>query len=110
RRSGSALARRVAEQTCDWMLRELRTAEGGLPAALDADSQGEEGKFYVWTPAQLAEVLGPEDAEFAAEAFHVTQAGTFEHGTSVLQLRSDPDDASRLRRVGGGRVAARGGR
>jgi uncharacterized protein YyaL (SSP411 family) len=110
RRTGSALARRVAEQTCDWMLRELRTAEGGLAASLDADSEGEEGKFYVWTPAQLAEVLGPDDAEFAAEAFHVTQAGTFEHGTSVLQLRSDPEDASRLRRVRDALLAARGGR
>jgi uncharacterized protein YyaL (SSP411 family) len=110
RRTGSALARRVAEQTCDWMLRELRTAEGGLAASLDADSEGEEGKFYVWTPAQLAEVLGPEDAEFAAEAFHVTQAGTFEHGTSVLQLRSDPEDASRLRRIRDALLAARAGR
>ena len=110
RRTGSALARRVAEQTCDWMLRELRTAEGGLAASLDADSEGEEGKFYVWTPAQLAEALGPEDGEFAAEAFHVTQAGTFEHGASVLQLRSDPEDASRLRRVRDALLAARAGR
>ena len=109
RRTGSALARRVAEQTCDWMLRELRTAEGGLAASLDADSEGEEGKFYVWTQAQLAAALGPEDAEFAAEAFHVTQAGTFEHGASVLQLRSDPEDASRLRRVRDALLAARAG-
>ena len=110
RRTGSALARRVAEQTCDWMLRELRTAEGGLAASLDADSEGEEGKFYVWTPAELRAVLGPEDAGFAAEAFHVTEAGTFEHGASVLQLRSDPEDASRLRRVRDALLAARSGR
>jgi uncharacterized protein len=110
RRTGAALARRVAEQTCDWMLRELRTAEGGLAASLDADSEGEEGKFYVWTQAQLAAALGPEDAEFAAEAFHVTQAGTFERGASVLQLRSDPEDAGRLRRVSDTLLAARAGR
>jgi uncharacterized protein YyaL (SSP411 family) len=110
RRTGSALARRVAEETCDWMLRELRTAEGGIAASLDADSEGEEGKFYVWTPAQLRAALGPDDAEFAAEAFHVTEAGTFEHGTSVLQLRSDPEDASRLRRVRDALLAARAGR
>ena len=55
---GAALARRVAEETCDFMLRELRTPEGGLAASLDADSDGSEGAFYVWTPAQLNEVLG----------------------------------------------------
>src|SRR5438876_5776949 len=109
RRTGSALARRVAGETCDWMLRELRTAEGGIAASLDADSEGAEGKFYVWTPAQLAAALGPGDAEFAAEAFHVTAAGTFERGASVLQLRSDPEDASRLRRVRDALLAARAG-
>ncbi len=110
RRTGSALARRVAEQTCDWMLRELRTAEGGIAASLDADSEGEEGKFYVWTPAGLRAALGPEDGEFAAGAFGVTEAGTFEHGASVLQLRSDPEDASRLGRVRDALLAARSGR
>src|SRR5204863_9490789 len=64
----------------------------------------------VWTPAQLRAALGPDDAEFAAEAFHVTQAGTFEHGASVLQGRSDPEDASRLRRVRDALLAARAGR
>jgi hypothetical protein len=110
RRTGSALARRVAEETCDWMLRELRTAEGGIAASLDADSEGQEGKFYVWTPAELRAVLGPGDAEFAAAAFNVTEAGTFEHGASVLQLRSDPGDASRLGRVRDALLAARSGR
>jgi uncharacterized protein len=110
RRTGSGLARRVAEETCDWMLRELRTDGGGLAASLDADSEGEEGKFYVWRPAELRAVLGPEDGEFAAEAFGVTGAGTFEHGASVLQLRSDPADASRLSRVRAALLAARSGR
>ena len=83
RRTGSELARRVAEETCDWMRRELRTAEGGFAASLDADSEGEEGKFYVWRPAELAAVLGPDDGEFAARAFGVTEAGTFEHGAAA---------------------------
>ena len=75
RRTGSELARRVAEETCGWMLRELRTGEGALAASLDADSEGEEGKFYVWQPAELDAILGPEDGEFAARAFGVTKAG-----------------------------------
>ena len=71
RRTGSELARRVAAETCDWMVRELRTPEGGFASALDADSEGEEGRFYVWTPAQLAEVLGDAEARYAAQVFGV---------------------------------------
>ena len=110
RRTGSGLARRVAEETCGWMLRELRTAEGGLAASIDADSEGEEGRFYVWRPAGLRAVLGPADGEFAAGAFGVTEAGTFERGASVLQLRADPDDTGRLARVRDVLLAARAGR
>src|SRR5580704_14961813 len=110
RRTGSELARRVAEETCDWMLRELGTGEGGFAASLDADSEGEEGKFYVWRPAELRAVLGPEDGEFAMRAFGVTEAGTFEYGASVLQRRADPSDADRLARVRDELLAARGRR
>jgi uncharacterized protein len=107
RRTGSPFARRVAEETCDWMLRELRTPEGGFASALDADSDGREGSFYVWTPDQLTAVLGPADGEFAARSFGVTAAGTFERGQSVLQLRTDPEDQDRLSRVRGLLLAAR---
>ncbi len=107
RRTGSGLARRVAEETCTWMLRELRTPEQGFAASLDADSEGVEGKFYVWRPAELTAILGPEDAEFAARAFGVTPAGTFEHGASVLQLRADPADTARFARVRRALLAAR---
>ena len=110
RLSGSELARRVAEETCGWMLRELRTGEGGLAASLDADSEGEEGKFYVWRPAELRAILGPEDGEFAAQAFGVTEAGTFERGASVLQRRDEPADADRLARVRNTLLAARDSR
>jgi uncharacterized protein YyaL (SSP411 family) len=110
RRSGSELAGRVAAQTCDWMVRELRTAEGGFAASLDADSEGEEGKFYVWRPGELAAVLGPEDAAFAAGTFSVTPDGTFERGASVLQLRADPADGPRFVQVRGALLAAREGR
>ncbi|MCX4577170.1 thioredoxin domain-containing protein [Streptomyces sp. NBC_01571] len=90
RATGSELARRIALETADFMVRELRTAEGGFASALDADSDDGsgrhvEGAYYVWTPEQLREVLG-DDAELAAQYFGVTAEGTFEEGSSVLQL------------------------
>ncbi|MFF1477632.1 thioredoxin domain-containing protein [Streptomyces sp. NPDC058301] len=93
RATGSELARRVALETADFMVRELRTNEGGYASALDADSDDGsgrhvEGAFYVWTPAQLAEVLGEKDGEAAARHYGVTEEGTFEEGASVLQLPS----------------------
>jgi uncharacterized protein len=108
--TGSELGRRVAAETCAWLVRDLRTPEGGLAASLDADSEGEEGKFYAWRPAELAAVLGLEDGEFAAQAFGVTRAGTFERGASVLQRRAEPADAAgaaRLDRVRETLLAAR---
>ncbi|KFF99736.1 membrane protein [Streptomyces scabiei] len=93
RATGSELARRVALETADFMVRELRTNEGGFASALDADSDDGtgsgkhvEGAYYVWTPEQLTEVLGEEDARLAAQYFGVTEEGTFEEGASVLQL------------------------
>jgi uncharacterized protein YyaL (SSP411 family) len=107
RRTGDELARRVAADTCAWMIRELRTSQGGFASALDADSEGEEGKFYAWTPAELRDVLGPEDGEYAASVFGVTEAGTFEAGSSVLQRRADPVDTARFDRVSAALLAAR---
>jgi uncharacterized protein len=69
---------RVAGDSADFLLRELRTAEGGFASALDADTEGVEGKFYAWTPAQLREALGDEDGAWAAEVFTVTEAGTYD--------------------------------
>ena len=84
RQTGSSLAERVVRETAGFLLGELRTPQGGFASALDADSEGEEGRFYVWTPEQVGPV--------AAELFGVTDEGTFEHGASVLQLLSDPTD------------------
>ena len=72
RATGSAMARRVALETGDWMLRELRTPEGGFASALDADTEGVEGLTYAWTPEQLAEVLGADDGAWAAGLLTVT--------------------------------------
>ncbi|SDL90733.1 thioredoxin domain-containing protein [Streptomyces wuyuanensis] len=114
--TGSDLARRVALETADFMVRELRTPEGGFASALDADSaladgsgKHAEGAYYVWTPGQLREVLGEEDAEFAVRHFGVTEEGTFEHGSSVLQLPQDAGvaDAGRVSSVRERLLAAR---
>ncbi|MBA4861202.1 thioredoxin domain-containing protein [Streptomyces sp. PSKA54] len=114
RATGSDLARRVALETADFMVRELRTNEGGFASALDADSDDGtgrhvEGAYYVWTPAQLREVLGDDDAELAAAHFGVTEEGTFEEGASVLQLpqREGVVDAARLASVRARLLAAR---
>ncbi|WP_405068773.1 thioredoxin domain-containing protein [Kribbella sp. NBC_01510] len=93
---GDPLARRVAEETAEFLLTELRTPDGGFASALDADTEGEEGKYYVWTPAQLRDELG-DDADWVIDLCDVT--GTFEHGSSVLQLRADPDDPERWQRI-----------
>ncbi|MBA2770008.1 MAG: thioredoxin domain-containing protein, partial [Sporichthyaceae bacterium] len=107
RATGSELARRVALETADWMVRELRTSEGGFASALDADTEGVEGSTYVWTPEQLAEVLGPDDARWAGELLTVTPAGTFEHSASTLQMLHDPDDSQRWTRVRDALLSAR---
>ncbi|MGH3366596.1 MAG: thioredoxin domain-containing protein [Nocardioidaceae bacterium] len=103
RQTGAPLGARIAAETADFLVRELRTADGGFASALDADSESGgrsvEGAFYSWTPAQLVDVLGRADGEWAAQVFEVTEAGTFEHGASTLQLHSDPEDASRLDEV-----------
>lgn len=99
RRTGSALATRVAEQTVEFLLRDLRTERGAFASALDADTEGVEGLTYAWTPEQLIEVLGFEDGVWAAGLLAVGTAGTFEAGTSVLQLPADPDDPARWETV-----------
>jgi len=94
--------RRVCEETLDWMLREMRGPEGGFYSALDADSEGEEGKFYVWTPEQIREVLG-EAAHPVIEYHGVSERGNFE-GSNVLHLARgaeapEPEGLAKARRA-----------
>jgi uncharacterized protein len=97
--SGNELFRRVCRETLDWALREMRGPEGGFCAALDADSEGVEGKFYVWTLAELREVLGPSLAEEAIAYFGVSERGNFEPGLNVLEARGgEPASLSEIRR------------
>ena len=102
-----AQAADVALGIAEFLLSELSTDEGSFASALDADSEGEEGTFYVWTPEQLTEVLGPDDAEWAATLLSVTTEGTFENGSSTLQMQAQPDDPERWERVRRALVAAR---
>ncbi|WP_456817556.1 thioredoxin domain-containing protein [Cellulomonas sp. URHB0016] len=94
--TGSDLAARAATGTADWLLADLRTPQGGLASSLDADSEGHEGTYYVWTPVQLRDALGEDDAAWAAPLLGVTREGTFEHGSSVLRRDAGADDPGRL--------------
>jgi uncharacterized protein YyaL (SSP411 family) len=84
--SAAAAYRAVARDTLDWVLREMTSPEGGFYSSLDADSEGEEGKYYVWTPSEIEAVLGRQEAALAASIYGVTEAGNFEHGRSILHL------------------------
>src|ERR687890_469714 len=96
--SGDAVLRRTAEETLDWVLREMTGPEGGFYSALDADSEGVEGKFYVWTVGELREVLG-SDADIALAWFGATERGNFE-GANILESRGaepEPEVRDRIR-------------
>ncbi len=107
RASGSSFARRVAQETAEFLLRDLLTPQGGFASALDADTAGVEGLTYVWTPDELVEVLGEQDGRWAALQFDVTAGGTFEHGRSVAQRLAEPDDSERYESVRVRLLAAR---
>ncbi len=87
--TGEAHYAEVARRACDWALREMRTKEGGFASSQDADSEGVEGKFFVWTARELEEVLGKPLARQTATWYGVTDEGNFEHGNSIL-WRNEP--------------------
>lgn len=74
----------IAEEILTYVLRDMTADEGGFFSAEDADSEGEEGKFYVWTPAEIKQVLGEEEGELFCACYDVTEDGNFEHQTSIL--------------------------
>ena len=88
---------RVVEETIDFLLREMLSPEGGFYSTLDADSEGEEGKFYVWTQQEIQAAIGDHDAALFCDAFGVTETGNFENtGASVLnRVASDEELATR---------------
>jgi uncharacterized protein len=83
---------RAAERTIAYVERHMTSKQGGFFSAWDADSEGEEGTFYVWTPSQLKEVLGADDGALAAKIFGVTADGNFEGNTTVLHFPENPDE------------------
>jgi uncharacterized protein len=91
---------RIAVEVLDYVSREMSDPSGAFWSATDADSEGEEGTFFVWTPAQLREVLGEEDGKRAAGLYGVTEEGNFE-GRNVLSLTRvpDADELSFLQRI-----------
>ena len=98
-RSQNPLYRERAFETVGWLAREMTTAEGAFCASLDADSEGEEGRFYVWSFAEVERLLGPEDGTFFAAKYDVTSAGNFE-GRNILNclngLNDTPGESTRL--------------
>ena len=81
--------RRVANETLDFVAREMTSPEAGFYATLDADSEGEEGKFYVWTRAEIMSILGDEEGRIFCALFDVTERGNWE-GHNILNLPRDP--------------------
>ncbi len=90
-RTGNLYWRQVGKGILDFVLNELTTDEGAFYSSLDADSEGEEGRFYVWTPEQITAVLGKEDGKWLSEVFDCHDRGNFEHGTTVLHLAQSPE-------------------
>jgi uncharacterized protein YyaL (SSP411 family) len=82
--TGESRYAQVARETLDYLLRDLRDPSGGFHSSEDADSEGEEGKFYVFTPGEIREALGEADGVRFCAVFGITDAGSFEHGRSVV--------------------------
>ena len=89
RRYPNPLFAAIAEETVTWLQREMQAPEGGFYSSLDADVEGEEGKSYVWNPAEITQVLGEEDGAAFCEAYDVSPEGNFEKGSSNPVLVTD---------------------
>ncbi|HZC19958.1 MAG TPA: thioredoxin domain-containing protein [Rubrobacteraceae bacterium] len=88
--TGDGFYRRIAEETLGYVAHDMTDPEGGFYSAEDADSEGEEGKFYVWTPAEIEGALDPEEARLAVRYWDVTERGNFE-GKNILHVPRPPE-------------------
>ena len=92
--TGSPMYRRIVKETLDYVIREMTSPEGGFYSAQDADSEGEEGKFFVWRPEEIVEILGGEDGKLVNDYYGVTIHGNFE-GRSILHVPTPLPDFAR---------------
>jgi uncharacterized protein YyaL (SSP411 family) len=92
--TGNAFYQRVVEETLDYVLREMTSPDGGFYATQDADSEGEEGKFYVWSASEIRQALGPDDAKLFELAYGVTERGNFERHHNILFRAREPDEVA----------------
>ncbi|MCU4182691.1 thioredoxin domain-containing protein [Bosea sp. BH3] len=99
-RSGDVLAREAAEGIVVWLEREMLLPEGAFAASLDADSEGEEGKYYVWARAEIDALLGPADAELFARHYDVRPHGNWEEVSILNRLNTPDPDAATAERLG----------
>ncbi len=112
-RSGNALFAARARETVEWLKREMTTKEGAFAASLDADSEGEEGKFYVWSKNEIIELIGPEAGESFSRHYDVTDEGNFEGHNILNRLKAVPRseaDEARLASLRAILLEARAGR
>jgi uncharacterized protein YyaL (SSP411 family) len=84
--------KKIVQETLAFIKRELTNKNGGFYSALDADSEGEEGKFYVWKKEELKEALTPEEFELAKDFYNVNNKGLWEHGNYILLMDENSDD------------------
>jgi len=96
--TGNEFYKRIAVETLDYVAREMTDERGGFYSTQDADSEGEEGKFFVWTPEEVVALLGEEDARLFNRYFDVSETGNFE-GHSILHIDEGVDVIARLMRV-----------
>jgi len=93
--TGNPEYEQVAREVLDYVMRDVTHEDGGFFSAEDADSEGVEGKFYVWTWGQLEEALSPDQLQLVAEAFGADEAGNWEHGANILRLSPGRSRATR---------------
>jgi uncharacterized protein len=97
--TGKPFYRDITQQVIEYVLRDMTDVDGGFYSTEDADSEGEEGKFYVWTPEEVRSLLGERDARLFCAYYDVTPRGNFEHGTSILRVTRGVADVAREHRV-----------